>query len=463
MKNVAVIGGGITGLSAAFYLQKEAQEQNIPLSLNVFESSDRLGGKVRTSHQDGFVIERGADSFLARKKPGMALMESLGIEDKLYRNETGQAYVLVNNELHSLPSGSFMGLPVQEEPFRHSNVLSEAGKERALEEVTLPKGPAEPDQPLGGFLRRRFGDELVDHLLAPLLSGIYSSEIDEMSLMASFPNFYKLEQEYGSVLKGLRETMPERRAETGKKPSQFVSVEGGLSTIIEALEGGLSPSLRKNTAVREIEKNDDSYIIRDTHRGIHEADTVIIAVPHKEVPEMFSDTDIFAPLKSIPVKSVANVVLAFRAEDTSDIMDGTGFVVSKTSDVRITACTWTHKKWPATTPEGKALLRAYVGRPDDQEIVRKSDAEITNIVREDLRNVMGLDAEPEFSTVTRWEELMPQYTVGHAEKIKQVEQRVKQHFPGVYLAGSSFHGVGLPDCIDQAKQAQEAALAYLTK
>lgn len=463
MKKIAIVGGGITGLSTAFYLQKWSKEQEIPLEVKLFEANNRLGGKVHTMKQHGFIMERGADSFLARKKPGLKLMEDLGLENQLYRNKTGQSYVLVHNQLYKIPAGSYMGMPIQEGPLLSSEIVSEAGKARALAEVSQPKGPAQSDQSLGKFLRRRFGDELVDHLLAPLLSGIYSSNIDDMSLMASFPDLYELEQTYGSVLHALREQMPERRQSTGNKAGQFVSVQGGLHTVIEALEGTISSSIQKETAICRIDRNKDGYMLYDDNGSEYEADGVVVALPHRKVSNLFEEAQAFESLDTIPVSSVANVVLAFHKDDVDQALDGTGFVVSKTSDVHITACTWTHEKWPATTPAGKALLRAYVGRPDNQEIVKFSDQEITDIVLQDLQKVMNIQATPEYSVVTRWEELMPQYVVGHEEKIAQVKQAVAADFPGVLLAGASYHGVGLPDCIGQGMQTAEAMLDYMKK
>lgn len=461
MKRIAIVGGGITGLSAAFYLKKWGNELEIPLEIKLFEANDRLGGKVHTVKQDGFTMERGADSFLARKKPGMKLMEDLGLEDQLYRNNTGQSYVLVHNQLHKIPAGSYMGIPIQEDALLSSEIMSEEGKARALAEVSRPKGVPVSDQSLGQFLRRRFGDELVDHLLAPLLSGIYSSNVDDMSLMSSFPHFYEYEQKYGSIIKGLREELPERRKGTEKKEGQFVSIQGGLITVIEALEKELSSSIVKNNAIQKVTQENGVYTLYDNQDNTYNADGVILAIPHRSVSGMFEQTEALTALETIPVTSVANVVLAFNKENIEQALDGTGFVVSRTSDVRITACTWTHEKWPSTTPEDKALLRVYVGRPDDQEIVTYSDQEIIDIIRQDLVKVMNIEADPEFSMVTRWQHLMPQYIVGHKEKISQVNQTIASDFPGMVLAGASYNGVGLPDCIADGTQAAADLLDYI--
>src|SRR5699024_5656462 len=220
---VIIVGGGITGLTTAYYLQEKLAHIDGDYNIQVLEASERLGGKIHTVHRDGFVLERGADSFLERKTAAVELVEKLGISDQLVRNSTGQAYVLLGDTLHQIPDGSFMGIPVQEDALAGTGLISDEGKKRVQEELDVPKGEGAEDQSLGEFLRRRFGDELIENVVEPLLSGIYSSDIDEMSLMASFPQFYELEQKYGSVVKGLRETLPKSRASTGKKKGQFLS------------------------------------------------------------------------------------------------------------------------------------------------------------------------------------------------------------------------------------------------
>src|SRR5690625_3028913 len=199
-KNIVIVGGGITGLSAAYYLQKEIKEKNLPFTVQLIEASDRLGGKIKTKNKNGFIIEQGPDSFLARKEPAVRLAKDLGLEEDLIRNGTGQSYILVRNKLHKMPSGAFMGIPTQAKPFLFSGIFSMKGKLRAGGDYILPKGKAVSDQSLGGFFRRRFGDELVENLIEPLLSGIYAGDIDDMSLMATFPNFYNLEQKHKSLI-----------------------------------------------------------------------------------------------------------------------------------------------------------------------------------------------------------------------------------------------------------------------
>lgn len=463
-KKIVIVGGGITGLSATYYLKKEIETLQLPYEVTLLEASDRLGGKINTVQNNGFTIEKGADSFLARKEPGMKLVESLGLQDQIIRNHTGQAYVLLEDTLHPIPAGSYMGIPVQEEPFLESNLVSELGKARALREVELAKSDQAPDQSLGAFFRKRFGDELVENLLEPLLSGIYSGDIDQMGLMATFPNFYQLEQEYGSLLKGLRETLPIGQASTGKKSGQFVSLKNGLETMIKALKENLGKNTYQLDAeLEQVERRGEKYQLQMKNGDSYEADVIIMTIPHKKLSTFFSGINFLQSLDEIPVTSVANVVFGFDAKTLEFDLQGTGFVVSRNSDFRITACTWTHKKWPETTPDGKVLLRAYVGKPTDQAIINLSDDEIVEIVLRELDKIMDLQGQPEFSIVTRWKEAMPQYIVGHKERVEHVRNEMAQVLPGVFLAGSSYGGVGIPDCIEQGEEAVETVLQFLKK
>lgn len=465
MKNsqtIAVVGGGITGLSAAYYVQQVIKEKNLPHRIRLVEASDRLGGKIDTIQKDGFIIERGADSFLERKKHALELATELGLEDELVRNSTGQSYVYAGKKLHKIPPGSYMGIPLTKRPFLFSGLFSMKGKVRAGFDVMIPKGREKGDQSLGHFLRRRFGNELVENLMEPLLSGIYSSDIDEMSLQATFPNFYSLEQEYGSLIKGLQQTMPERARGTGKRPGQFLTFKNGFETMIDALADALDVgTVALNRTVDHIEKKEHGYFLLLSNGEVLKADAVVLATPHRALPKMWSQYPFFKTARDMKATSVANVALAFDADAIKKDLAGTGFVVSRNSDLRITACTWTHKKWPTTTPDGKVLLRAYVGKPTDQQIVRQSDEKLVRIVLNDLKKTMKIRQEPLFHVVTRWENKMPQYTVGHLERINRLRTEINEHLPGVFLTGSSYEGVGVPDCIAQGKQVADDVIDYL--
>ena len=462
LNKVVIVGGGITGLAAAYYMQEAIKQNGLPHRVKLLEASDRLGGKIQTIKRDGFLIERGADSFLGRKKHGVQLIEQLGICDQLVRNETGQAFILLKDQLHPIPQGSFMGIPTQIKPFLASGLFSTAGKLRTCLDLLLPKGDKKVDQSLGHFLRRRLGNECVEHIIEPLLSGVYSSDIDEMSLMATFPNFYELEQAHGSLIRGLRMSLSKHRRGTGKRPGQFFALKEGFSSLISELENQLDEgTIERKTQVEHIERDGTGFIIYAKSGQIYRTQALLMATPHQTLPTIFKGYDIFQKIKDIPVSSVANVALAFDEKDLQKNVQGTGFVVSRKSNYRITACTWTNEKWPHTTPDRKVLLRAYVGKPTDQDVVSLSDEDIMTIVLNDLQRMMPIYAEPKFSIVTRYKHVMPQYTVGHQEKIRDVKRRINNHLPGLFLAGSSYEGVGVPDCIKQAKDTATDILQFL--
>lgn len=464
-KKVIIIGGGITGLAAAYYLQKEAREKALPIKVKLIEASDRLGGVISTAKRDGFIIERGPDSIIARKKSALRLIEEVGLQDKIISNTAGKSYIYARGKLHTMPEGSFMGIPTQVTPFALSGLFSPLGKLRAAGDFILPKGEAAADQSLGTFFRRRLGDEVVDNLIEPLLSGIYAGDIDELSLMALFPNFYEIEQKHRSLVLGLNRTMPKPPKTAKKVPSKkgmFISLSTGLEELIHRVEKRLEKgTVLKGTAVDKVEKRDYGYQVMLGTGAVEMADSVVIATDHFHARRMLSDYSFMDVFNDMPSNSVANVAMAFPKSAIEKDIEGTGFLVSRNSGFRITACTWTHKKWPGSAPEDMALLRCYVGKPDDQQAVDLSDEEIVDLVLKDLNKTMNIKVRPEFHIVTRWNKAMPQYTVGHLQKIDLVKKHLGNELPGVFLAGGSFEGVGIPGCIDQAEAAVDKVIGYL--
>ena len=463
-KHIAIVGGGIAGLTAAYYLQKEIKEKQLPYKIKLIEASNNLGGKIKTIKKDGYMIERGPDSFLIRKQSAARLVKEVGLEHDLVKNGTGQSFILVKNKLHKMPSGSFMGIPTEVRPFLFSRLFSTKGKLRAACDVVLPRGEQVSDQSLGKFFRRRFGDELVDNLVEPLLSGIYAGDINELSLMATFPNFYQLEQKHRSLVRGLQTSMPKKKKTKGSKPSMFYSLKNGLQSLVEAIEEKLEDgTVMKGISVENIERKDNKYYLQLENGESYMANAVILATPAFAMQQMFHQYEFMAPVNEmVATSSVANIALAFDASAIKKDMDGTGFVVARNSDYRITACTWTHKKWPKiTTPEGKVLLRCFLGKPGDEGVVELPDQELIDIALNDLSKLMNITQKPEFSVVTRWVKAMPQYTVGHQDRLDKLTEQMKEKVPGVYLAGSSYRGVGIPDCIDQGEAAVARVLQYL--
>jgi oxygen-dependent protoporphyrinogen oxidase len=462
---VAIIGGGITGLTTAYYLQKAIQEQGLPIEYTLLEATDRLGGNVQTDYTDGFVIELGPDSFLARKTSASRLAKEVGLEDQLVRNHTGQAYILNNDQLYPIPGGAIMGIPTKLTPFITTPLFSPTGKLRAACDLILPRtSNGGEDQSLGHFFRRRLGNEVVENLIEPLLSGVYAGDIDQLSLMATFPQFHQVERKYRSLILGMRSTTPKqpKSAANKKTPSAFLTLKGGLQSLVEAIEKRLDPTcVRKNTAVKKVTKEKNGYIIQLSDNTTLYADSIVVTTLPQITRNMFADYEFMHTLSDIPTSSVATVALAFPESAIKKDIEGTGFVVSRNANYNITACTWTHKKWPHTTPKGKALLRGFVGRAWDDAIVYKSDEEIVATVLADLNKIMEIDQQPEFYRITRWKQARPQYLVGHKQRVEKISTEMTKHLPGIFLAGAPYYGAGLPDCIDQGEAAVKNILQIL--
>ncbi|WP_062236624.1 protoporphyrinogen oxidase [Fictibacillus sp. FJAT-27399] len=459
-KHVVIIGGGITGLTAAFYLQKEAKERNLPITYTLIEASDRLGGKIKTIHRDGFVIERGPDSYLGRKQSLTKLIEHAGLEEKLVSNETGQAYVMSGGKLHPIPEGAVMGVPTKVGPFIKTKLFSKAGKARAAMDLVLPRREgADQDISVGHFFRRRLGDQVVENLIEPLLSGIYAGDIDRLSLQSTFPQFQDVERKSRSLILGMKQNIPKASERPGtygkKKKGQFLTLSSGLESLLERLEELLEPeSIWKNKKVSGIDREETGRYRIELEDGTNtHGDSVILASPYSVAKQLLPEQIRVDEFHSTPSTSVATIAMAFPASALKNDINGTGFVISRKEPTTITACTWTHRKWPHTTPEGKVLLRCYVGRANNQEIVFESDEAILKAVLNDLDKIMDITSEPDFYYVSRWIQSMPQYEVNHKQLWQKLQDNLSAHYPGVYAAGASYEGVGLPDCVASAEKA----------
>ncbi len=458
MKKVAVIGAGITGLSAAHYLKQQSD-----VHIDILEQSERAGGKIKTYQQDGYTIELGPESYLARKTIMTELAETLGMKDELVTNTTGQSYIYARNQLYPIPGGSVMGIPTEIKPFLKTKLVSPIGKLRTGMDYFIKPKPMTTDISVGAFFRKRVGNEALENLIEPLLSGIYGADIDKLSLKTTFPNFKEQEEAHGSLIKGMR-AQKSKTKPTVQPKGQFRQFRNGLQSFIDKLAESVTEHgvvIHYNSTVTAIESRNQQYVI--TVNGEEQYyDGVITAVPHTVFSRWFDD----APLryfKHMQATSVATVVMAFDESQVNNEENGTGFVIARNSDTVITACTWTNKKWEHSAPAGKVLLRAYVGRPGDDVVKKHSDEELVNLARHDLDQMMDINGEPEFSIVTRLMQSMPQYEVGHIDRVKAVQRYMAEQYPGLILTGASFEAVGLPDCVRQAKDAADQLSAVLRR
>lgn len=451
MKKVAIIGAGITGLSAAYYLEDA--------EIDILEQSERPGGKIKTYQREGYTIELGPESYLARKSIMTELATAIGLGDEIVANQTGQSYIYAKNQLYPMPGGSIMGIPTEIKPFLETRLLSPLGKVRAGMDYFIKPDKMTTDISVGAFFRKRLGNEALENLIEPLLSGIYGADIDRLSLKSTFPNFKEQEEAHGSLIKGMRDQKKKAPKKTAgaETKGQFRQFRNGLQSFIDRLAATVTDQgakIRYNSEVTAIQQSGDGYLVTVNGQETY-YDRVIVTVPHTVFSKWFED----APLryfKHMETTSVATVVMAFDESQVKNEENGTGFVIARNSDTVITACTWTSKKWTHSAPEGKVLLRAYVGRPGDTVVKDHNDAELVALARRDLDKMMDIKGEPEFTIVTRLMNSMPLYEVGHIDRIHAIQRYMKETYPGLILTGASFEAVGLPDCIAQAKAAAEA-------
>jgi protoporphyrinogen/coproporphyrinogen III oxidase len=453
---VVVIGGGIAGLAAA----RRLEELVSGVEVVVVERESRLGGKLRTERDGGFVVEGAADSFLSRKARGVGLAEELGLGDELVarRPEHARSFVKLGRELHPLPEGLTGMIPTNLDVLAESTLLTPEGRERLAAEAELPpERDLEDDESIASFVTRRLGPETYERLVEPLMTGIYGGDGARLSLAATFPNLRGLELEHGSVLRGLA---AEPAPSDGRPP--FLSLRGGMETLPEALV----TSLERTHAVT----GRAATAIRGTGHGfrveIHgaeplAADGVVAALPAVAAGELLGEVDagLAEDLAAIPYASPAIVTLALADEDVSRPLDGYGYVVPRASGSDVLACTWSSSKWDDRAPAGFALVRVYAGRFGGRDVMEDTDDELVALAREELRT-LGVVAEPARTWIHRWPGGMPQYVLGHPERLARIEAAVARR-PGLALAGAAYRGVGIPDCIASGEAAAESVALAL--
>ena len=466
-KKFVVIGGGITGLSAAFYTQKLFEERQIPVEITIVEKGQELGGKIRTLYRDGFIIERGPDSFMARKLAMITLTKELGLEEELTATnpQAKTNYILHKGRLHKMPLGLILGVPTEIAPFIKTGLLSPLGKARAAMDLLLPKKKSLTDESLGSFIERRLGREVLEQISEPLLAGIYAGDTKRLSLKATFPQFFELERKHRSLILGMLAGKKKARESDGlpaiAKRSLFLTYKKGLVTVVDCLAKALNTQkITTGVGVAGINKEEHGYHLSLEDGSVLHADGVIMALPSYCAAELLADVPAAKWLERTPYVSVANIVLAFDQNDITHPLDGSGFVVPRKEGRTITACSWTSSKWLHTAPKGKILLRAYVGHLGSQEWVHYSDEQLLSKVRKDLLDIMNIAAEPIFYEITRWHQSMPQYSVGHVEQLKLLREALFSQKPGLFLCGAGYQGVGIPDCVQQGKEAAQQLLSF---
>lgn len=472
-RKVVIIGGGLSGLSAAYYIRKFYREAGTQPEITLIEKDKVLGGKIETLHRDGFVIEKGPDSFLARKTAMVDLARELELDHELVSTNPNakKTYILQRGKLHPMPAGLVLGIPTELKPFLKSGLVSFGGKMRAMMDFVIPPRRSSEDESLGDLIERRLGTEVLENMTEPLLAGIYAGDMRKISLQATFPQFGEVERQYGSLIRGMTTGRKPVETHTGTKKSAFLTFRQGLQSLVHALIHELQ-DVRQLTgtgakSIRVLGGAGSSgtlrYEVELDNGELLQADDIYVTVQNFAAAELLRPHVDVSALDAVNYVSVANVVLAFTRQDIVTEYDGSGLLVPRKEGRNITACTWTSTKWLHTSPDDKVLLRCYVGRSGDEQNVELPDEALAELVRKDLKEIMGITAAPLFTEITRLRSSMPQYPVGHPGRIAGLRSELAQQLPGVYAFGAGYDGIGMPDCIKQAKLTAETAAASLQK
>jgi oxygen-dependent protoporphyrinogen oxidase len=458
-QTILVAGGGMTGLTAAYQLQKLARQAGTDPEIIVVEKSDELGGKVQTEVIDGLVIEAGPESFVAYKPWLTQLCVELGLPMTGTNPALRQTYIAHHGRLEPLPVGMNMMIPTQIWPFLTTKLLSFQGKLRAAAEPLIPAARGGHDESIGSFVRRRFGQEVLERIAGPLMGGIYGGDWNRLSLKSTFPQFMNMEREKGSLLlAGLR-----GRQTAAPQKSPFVTVPGGLKSVIRALVCATEDvRYLTGTTLTSLSPDGDAYAADLSDGTSVRADAVVLATPAYATATLVKQflPEVALELQAVPYASSVVVALAYDRSAVDHPLDGTGFLVPPSEPQDVAACTWVSSKWKHAAPAGTVLLRCYLRRSSGKDWVKQPDEAIVQAARSTLRQLMNITADPILIRVFRWPDAMPQYLVGHLERMDRVN-RAWQQAPGLALAGAAFRGVGLPDCVREGITAAAGVARHL--
>lgn len=451
-RRVVVVGGGITGLATAWFLEQgvTAGASAGGVEVTLVEAADRLGGKIATRRISDIAVDVGADAFLARRPEGERLVRRLGLEDRLVAPATGQVWLWVRGALRPLPPGTVFGVPSELSTLARSGILSPLGVARAALEPLLPSRRRLGDRSVGEVVARRFGREVADHLVEPLLGGVYAGRADQLSLEAAAPPVAAAVQRSRSLLRGAR---GQRAQAADDDRPVFLTLEGGLGQVVDALAAGLG-DVRTGVTVEAVagREGGGAQVTLSDGESL-DVDAVVLTVPAFAAAPLVRPVAPAAArlLDGIRYASVGVVTLAYPQEVADLAPRGSGMLVPATEGRLVKAATWSSRKWPHLADADRFLLRASVGRSDDQRFAAMSDAELVAAVTAEVAEAMDLAIAPEASLVTRWDRALPQYEVGHLRLVRDVRDAVRVRAPWLHLAGAAYDGVGLAPCIGQAE------------
>src|SRR5215207_4174404 len=456
MNRIVIIGGGISGLAAAH----RALELNRAARVTVLEASGRLGGTIHTEFHDGFLLEHGPDSFISEKPHALALAKRLGLESQLI--QTNEAYrrsfIVRNGRLRAVPEGFQLMAPSRMWPFITSDIFSMAGKARMAADLFLPRKSTNgtSDESLASFVRRRLGEEALARMAQPMVGGIYTADPETLSLRATLPRFLDMEQKHRSlILAMMRQGREQKTGTSGARYSLFVSFDRGMQVLVDAVTR-INADFRLQTRAQRVSFDQGWTITMDKEEQI-KADGVCLAVPAYIAASLLDETheQLAQKLRRIKYASTATINFGYRRAAIAHPLNGFGFVVPLIEKRSLIACTFSSVKFSGRAPDGHVLLRAFAGGALQPEIFALDEAEMSRRVEADLRELLGISEDPRFIEVAKWERSMPQYEVGHLDRVNEIEALVSQ-IPGLALAGNAYRGAGIPDCIRSGEAAAEA-------
>jgi oxygen-dependent protoporphyrinogen oxidase len=478
---IVIIGGGITGLAAAHRLLENGAQTGRNLDVLLLEAGSRLGGVLHSFERDGFLLEAGADSFISEKPEAVALARRLGIEDRLIQTNESyrRSFIVREGKLRPVPEGFQLLAPTRFWPFVTTDIFSWAGKARMALDLFLPRRPdtnGNEEESLAQFVRRRLGREAFERMAQPMIGGIYTADPEKLSLRATLPRFLEMERAHRSIIHAMWKqrrsnsaTVNQRHSQrtsstsgvSGARYSLFLSFDRGLQVLVDKQSSRLNAVVRLNAKAESLILNQPSrrWQIRLQDKTTVDADAVCLALPAYAAATLIGETDaeLSDLLNRIPFASTATINLAYRRREVPHPLDGFGFVVPFIENRSLLACTFSSVKFAGRAPADHVLLRAFAGGALQPEIFELDEDELLRRVRQDLRDLLGIEAPPLFTVIEKWRRSMPQYHVGHLRLVAEIQARAG-NFPGLELAGNSFAGAGVPDCIRSGEQAAESIL-----
>jgi oxygen-dependent protoporphyrinogen oxidase len=466
MKRIAIVGGGISGLSAAYVIEKKRQS-GTPVQYVLFESSPRLGGVLVTDRVDGCLVEGGPDSFLTEKPWAADLCGKIGLGDQLIGSNDSErkTYILAKGKLVEMPDGLMFMVPTKIVPTVLSPLFSWRTKIRMAAEWFRPPHRAPDDETVAEMVKRHYGSEMVELLADPLLSGVYGGDASQLSVRAVLPRFADMESKHGSLSRAMLKARKKMGA-VADVPARplFTSLKEGMQQMVDALVARLDAKALKTSApALSLIRQDNGWTVSAGYQSDH-FDAVIIATPAHAASDVLRGTDenLSRDLGEIQYSSSVTVTLGYDEKVRRLLPPGFGFLVPRSEGRRMLAATFIHNKFPHRAPENRALVRCFLGGARDERILQTNEEEILEIVRDELRQIVGiaLNTEPLFARVYKWKSAMAQYSVGHLERLQRIES-LRQTLSGLALAGNGYNGIGVPDCVRSGTEAAGKILAEM--